>query len=180
MSRRFTRPYAQALLSSAGNDVKAQAVRAELALYAEAAGQIPDLDRMAASPAIPLEVKERILAEVCQKLDIGKLGHSLLALLMRNFRLVHLGAVLEAIDQILNRRLGIVVAEVTSAQPLGDEQRDRLQNVLARILDQRVDLTLKTDPKLLGGFIARIGSYRYDASLEGQLDRLADTMASGN
>jgi F-type H+-transporting ATPase subunit delta len=176
MSRRFTRPYAQALLSSAGNDVEAQSVRAELALYAEAAQQIPALDRMAASPAIPIEVKETILAEVCKKLEIGNLGHSLLALLMRNFRLIHLGAVLEAIDQILNRRLGVVVAEVTSAHPLGDEQRDRLQNVLAGILDQSVDLTLKTDPKLLGGFVARIGSYRYDASLEGQLGRLAGAL----
>ncbi len=177
MSRRFTRPYAQALLSSAGNDVEAQAIRSELARYAEAAAQIPDLDRMAANPAVPLAVKERILAEVCQRLDIGNLGHSFLTLLMKNFRLVHLGVVLEAIDRILNRRLGIVVAEVTSAQPLGDEQRDRLQNVLAGILDQHVDLTLKTDPKLLGGFVARIGSYRYDASVEGQLGRLASALA---
>ena len=101
-------------------------------------------------------------------------------LLMKNCRLVHLDTVIEAIDQMLNRRLGVVVAEVTSAQTLGEEQRSRLQAVLGRVLGQKIDLTVKTDPRLLGGFVARIGSYRYDASLDGQLGRLAGKLAQEN
>ena len=99
---------------------------------------------------------------------------------MKNYRLIHLEPILESLDQILNRRLGVVTAEVTCAQPLDEDRRARLQAVLARALQQDVELTLRTDPKLLGGFVARIGSYRYDASVDGQLNRLAASLLQGN
>ena len=180
MSRRFARPYAKAVLRTAGSDDAAKAVRTELQRYLEVAAASPELGKMSASPAVPLEVKQKILAEICQMLEIGALSKSLLDLLMKNYRLIHLDAVLTAIDQLLNRRLGVVVAEVTSAKALDEDQRERLGVVLRKILDQEIDLTLKTDPKLLGGFVARIGSYRYDASLVGQLDRLAGSLTHEN
>jgi len=177
MSQRFARPYARALIASTRNDDAALEVRAQLERFAAAARAVPDLGKMAASPAIPLEVKESILAQVCELLEIEDLPRSFLALLMKNYRLVHLEAVLETLDGILNRRLGVVTAEVTTAHALDDDQRDRLESVLARMLHQRVELTLKTDPALLGGFVARVGSYRYDASVDGQLSRLAGALA---
>ena len=180
MSHRFSRPYAQALLASAGSNDSARTVRAELGRFAEAARVIPDLNKMAGSPAIPVEAKERILAEVCQQLAVGNLAKSFLTLLMKNYRLVHLETVLETLDQILNRRLGVVTAEVTTAQALDESRRCRLEEVLRKILQQQVELTLKTDSKLLAGFVARIGSYRYDASLDGQLRRLAGSLAQEN
>ena len=180
MSRRFARPYAKALLATAAGDDAAKDVRRQLRLFVEAAEQVPGLNKMASNPAIPAEVKERVLAEVCGILELERLARSFLLLLMKNYRLIHLEAILEAFDQILNRRLGVVTAEVTSAQPLDEDRRVRLQAVLARILQQDVELTLRTDPKLLGGFVARIGSYRYDASVDGQLGRLAASLLQGN
>lgn len=180
MSRRFTRPYAQALLQTAGSDDAAKVVRADLGEFAEAAQTIPGINTMAANPAIPIEVKERLLREICEKLEIGRLATTFLHLLMKNYRLTHLEQVLETVDQILNRRFGVVVAEVTSAQALDEGRQHRLEEVLARLFEQQVDLTVKTDPKLLGGFVARIGSYRYDASLNGQLNRLASSLAQGH
>ena len=177
MSRRFTRPYAQALLQAAANDDAAKAVRADLGEFAQAARKIPGINTMAASPAIPIEVKESVLGEICRKLELGALAATFLHVLMKNYRLVHVEEVLETVDQILNRRFGVVVAEVVSAQALDEGRRQRLEDVLGRLLDQQVDLTTKTDPKLLGGFVARIGSYRYDASLDGQLSRLASSLA---
>ena len=180
MSRRFARPYAKALLATAGRDDAAKEVRDELGLFAQAAAQVPGLNKMASSPAIPAEVKEGVLTEVCRMLEIGRLGESFLSLLMKNYRLIHLEAILESLDQILNRRLGVVTAEVTSAQPLDEDRRARLGKVLSGILQQDVDLSLRTDPKLLGGFVARIGSYRYDASVDGQLSRLATSLVQEN
>ena len=177
MSRRFGRPYAQALLQTAGDDDAAKTVRADLGEFAEAAQKVPGIHTMAASPAIPIEVKESVLGEICEKLEIGTLATTFLHLLMKNYRLIRLGEILEAVDQILNRRFGVVVAEVVSAQALDEGRQHRLEEVLGRLLDQQVDLTTKTDPKLLGGFVARIGSYRYDASLNGQLSRLASSLA---
>jgi F-type H+-transporting ATPase subunit delta len=66
---------------------------------------------------------------------------------------------------------------VTSAQPLDEAERERLRDALAKILDRRVEIKLAVDPALIAGFRARVGSTLYDASLQGQLDRLASRLA---
>ncbi len=176
MSRRFTRPYAKALLQTLPNDRDAKRVRDELASYNEAQIAIPELRAMASNPAVPLEVKQRLVTEVATLLGLGREAQVFIGLLLKNFRLAHLDAVIETLDTVLNRRLGVMTADVASATALDDEQTRHLQEVLNRVLDSKVEVTLKTDPKLLGGFVARIGSYRYDASVQGQLDRMADAL----
>jgi len=180
MSRRFARSYAKALLANLTGDAAAKSARNDLARFAEALGAVPALGRMSMSPSVPPSVKASILDTVCEKLEVGASARGLLQLLVRNFRLPHLAEVIAALDDALNQRAGIVTAEVTAARPLDAEQLQRLEQVLAKALDRKVDLSLRTDPKLLAGFVARIGSQRYDASLSGQLDRLASRLTADN
>ena len=177
MSQRFARPYAKAILATAGSVERGQTVQAELRLFAEATRALPGILRMASNPALPREVKETVLDEISATLQIGPLTLSLLQLLMRNFRLVHIEAVVEAVDDMLNRRLSVVTAQITTAQPLNADQESRLRTVLENMLQQRVLMSTAANPDLLGGFVARIGSRRYDASLSGQLERLASDLA---
>ena len=177
MSQRFARPYAKAILETARSLEGGQQVQAELQRFAEATREIPDILRMAANPAVPQEVKENVLREICTCLDLGALTQSLLELLTRNYRLVHLEEVVAAVDEIMNRRLGVVTAQVTTAQPLEEAQEARLRKVLEEMLQQQVRMSTSTNPGLLAGFVARIGSRRYDASLNGQLQRLATALA---
>ena len=179
MSQRFARPYAKATLAAAGSLETGQQLQADLERFTEAAREVPAIQRMAANPAVPREVKEQTLAEICRCLDIGPLTSSLIQLLARNFRLAHVDAVLGAVGEILDRRLGVSTAEVITAQPLADSQEARLRQVLGDMLEQQVRLTTSTRPELLAGFVARIGSRRYDASLNGQLERMATTLAQG-
>jgi F-type H+-transporting ATPase subunit delta len=179
MSRRFARPYAKALLETAGTTERAVAARGELARFVEAAQRVPAVKKMAMNPAVPRRVKDEVLREINRRLEIGPLVGSLLELLQRNYRLAHVDAVLEAIDDVLDRRLGVVSASVTAAHALTAEQVERLRAALESMLEQRVKLKVELDPTLLGGFVARIGSRRYDASLDGQIQRLATTLAEG-
>ena len=68
-------------------------------------------------------------------------------------------------------------AAVTTAQPLDTAEADRLRAVLGKALDRKVELQLDVDETLIAGFTARVGSILYDASLQGQLDRLAQKLA---
>jgi len=120
-----------------------------------------------------------VLREIAAKLAIGPLVRSLIELLERNYRLTQIDQVLDAVDQILDRRLGVVRAEVTTAHRLNADQEQRLRATLESLLEQKVKLTLELDPKLIAGFVARVGSQRYDASLDGQIERLAANLAEG-
>lgn len=176
MIQRFARSYADALLKVAGTNDEATAVRDELRALRDAMDQVPGIAKMAANPAVPMEVKNRVLREIGGRLGLGDLAFRFVFLLLSNYRLHHLPAVVEALEMELNRRLGIATAEVTTAQPLAPEDAERLRAVLAERLDREVDLKLAVDAELIAGFKARVGSTLYDASLSGQLDRLASRL----
>jgi ATP synthase F1 delta subunit len=180
VSQRFARPYAKAFLASAGGLEESQKAQADLATFAETVRQVPEINRMAGNPAIPGEVKEQVLSQIADLLGTGPLTRRLLNVLVHNYRLVHLDDIVEAVDESLNRRMGVVTARVTCAQPLDSAQEQRLRAVLETRLQQKVRLDVTTEPGLLAGFVARIGSRRYDASLDGRLSRLATTLAREN
>lgn len=176
MSRRHARPYAQALWNAAGSTESAVAVRAELVQLADALGEVPALGVMSVNPAVPMATKERILAAVGVELGLTELTARLVGLLVRNYRLNLTPLVLEIFSDMVNRRLGVAVAEVQTPQMLDAAEQERLKAALGTLLGRTVELKASVEPRLLGGFKARIGSTLYDASVKGQLDRLAQSL----
>jgi F-type H+-transporting ATPase subunit delta len=77
-------------------------------------------------------------------------------------------------QSLLRKLNGTVLAEVTSATDLTDDQKNSLrEKVLAMTGARQVDLETRIDPELIGGVIIRIGSQVIDASLRGQLRRIS-------
>ena len=74
-------------------------------------------------------------------------------------------------ERLLNHQ-NIVRAEVTSAAPLSPEKTRALEDSLAKVTGKKVDLSVRVDPDLLGGVVARIGSTVYDGSVKTQLQRM--------
>jgi F-type H+-transporting ATPase subunit delta len=66
------------------------------------------------------------------------------------------------------------VAEVRSAIPLDDKQRDRLAQALSRATGKEVELKVVIDPKVLGGLVATVGDTVIDGSVRHRLDQLKE------
>ncbi|GAA2721805.1 MULTISPECIES: F0F1 ATP synthase subunit delta [Streptomyces] len=78
---------------------------------------------------------------------------------------------LNALSKLAADRRNRMVAEVTSAVPLSDQQKQRLGEALATLYGRRVHLNLDVDPEIIGGIQVRIG----DEVINGTIaDRLAE------
>jgi F-type H+-transporting ATPase subunit delta len=161
--RRIARPYAQALLGAAGSPEGAAAVRDQLAFFA--------------NPGLPLEAKRRALDTLAERLALSPLCGRLLQALLSRHRLGRLDEVIAGITEAIHRRQGLAIAEVTTAEPLADDERASLQRVLEGKVGKRLELREHVDPALLAGFVAQVDSELFDGSLRGQLDRLAKDLA---
>ncbi|MGW1075212.1 F0F1 ATP synthase subunit delta [Streptomyces sp. NPDC002537] len=82
-----------------------------------------------------------------------------------------LEAGLTALSKLAADRRDRMVAEVTSAVPLSDAQKQRLGDALARMYGRRVHLNMDIDAGLLGGVQVRIGDEVINGSIA---DRLAE------
>ena len=67
-----------------------------------------------------------------------------------------------------------VVAEVRSAIPLDDDQRDRLAEALGRATGRAVEVKVIVDPSVIGGIVAQVGDTVIDGSVRTRLDRLRE------
>lgn len=177
MIDRFARPYADALFSVAGSVDTVREVRGELGRFADALDSVPSLGQMVANPGIPREAKQTTLDQISGQMGLSPLTTRFLGTLLGNQRLQSLSSILGAVDELLDRKLGVQRAVITSATELNDDQRGRLQQLLESSLGGKVELEVNVDSSLLGGFVAQVGSERYDVSLKGELDRMADHLA---
>ena len=68
-----------------------------------------------------------------------------------------------------------VVAEVRSAVPLTDDQRNRLAAALGARTSLKVSVKVIVDPAVLGGLVAQVGDTIIDGSIRSRLDQLRGT-----
>lgn len=176
MIRRFARPYAHAIMDVAGSPEKAAVLRDELAVFAKAVGTSQELRDLYANPTDE-EARLGVTRQLAAKMQLTELAVRTLEVLVRNHRINDIDAIVAALSAYVNAALGVAVAHVRSAKALTpDEVRD-LTETLSQRVGKKVELDVKTDPELLGGFVVKIGSEIWDASVAGKINKFRESLA---
>ena len=173
------RRYARALFSLAGDEGRVDAVRGELAALRRAFDTNPELHHAVFRPLYPAAERRAVLSAVCANLGSSRSVKSFLALLVDRRRLIDFPGICDEFDRLADVAAGRVRAEVVSATPLRDEQRERLRRALAARTGKQVELEERVDPALLGGAVASVGGVVFDGSLRTQLAQLRGSLTRG-
>lgn len=179
------RRYGRVLARVAIERKKEKTVRAEIEGVLDFLKSAPHLRVTLESPAASASSKMRILDGIENALaDAGKpmttFTRELLRAMAENKRLHLLSEVVAAYGSFVDRRHGIVEVHVASAAALTEAQERDLVGALKRTVAAGQDVRLKktTDPSLLAGFVARVGSTVYDGSLSRQLEQIKKQLVS--
>jgi F-type H+-transporting ATPase subunit delta len=176
MIRRFARPYARAIMDAAGSPAKANELRGELLIFANALRGSAELRDLYANP-VDEETKLTITRQIAKKMKASDLAVRTLEVLVRHHRINSIDAIVEALAAYVNKALGVAVAEVRSAKALTPDEIKDLADTLSKKVGKKVELNIKTDPQLLGGFVVRIGSEIWDASVIGKINKFRESLA---
>ncbi|MFF2012853.1 F0F1 ATP synthase subunit delta [Streptomyces sp. NPDC058195] len=84
---------------------------------------------------------------------------------------------LESLSKLAAERRERMVAVVTSAVPLSDQQKQRLGAALAKIYGRPMHLNLDVDPTVLGGIAVRVGDEVINGTIADRLDEASRRMA---
>lgn len=157
MQGAVARRYAQALFEAArqsGADIEQLDAQAKVlgALYAD-----NEVKNFFTSPQVPSE-KKKAAAEARLGGKLDGLLINLLKVLVDHDREAELPGVCAYFDLLTDQSRGVEEAEITSAVPLSDAQREAITAALLRFSaygSLRVDT--KVDPAVLGGVKVRLG-----------------------
>jgi F-type H+-transporting ATPase subunit delta len=81
-------------------------------------------------------------------------------------------------DEAALAEKGIVLVDVTTAEPLDDAGQNLVREHLSRLLGKNVELRPHVDPEIIGGLVARAGDQVIDGSVVNQLRRLRARLAA--
>jgi len=176
MIRRFARPYARAIMAVVQPPEKANAIRHELERFEQARKSSSELEELYANPGVEYETKTRVTQSLAKRLGLSDMAVKILGVLIANHRINDLEPVVEALAEMVREATNTVAAEVRSAQPLSDKDRADLQRTLEKKAGRKVEMIVTTDPQLIAGFVAKIGSEVYDASVVGKIDKFRESL----
>ena len=125
-----------------------------------------------ASPAHSAEEKAELLLDICGK-DFTKAGNNFIKLLAENQRLNLLPEISRVFEALRAEAEKTIEAEMISAFPVDDAERDDIAAALGKKLNRDVVLNCTVDESMLGGAIIRAGDLVIDGSVRGKLTKLA-------
>lgn len=82
--------------------------------------------------------------------------------------------------QLYRQSRGIVVAEVRCAHPLSEEAKGKIERLIAAHKQGKVELEVKVESRLIGGFVVTVDGKRLDASVAGELERIRQHLSERN
>ena len=169
--------YARALEGALEGDAEIASAADELAGAARVMSGDAVVSAALTSPGLDPGRRKALLDTLVRGAGLSGKAAGLLAIMAENGHLHLLSQMAAHFAVLRDKRLGIVSAVVTTAAPLSAEMAERTRDVLAKRTGRKIRLELKTDPGLIGGMIAQVGSTVYDGSVRARLAALRGHIA---
>jgi F-type H+-transporting ATPase subunit delta len=167
--------YARALFEVAREQQKLNEVREQLGQFADALNENADLRVFFFSPYFSTEEKKDGLHRALEGAD--PVIVNFLETLLERHRMPVIFRIRDEYGRLWDKENQLLPVEVTSAVDLDEATVKSIGERIGEQTGQRVELTSKVDPSILGGIVLRVGNSILDASIKHRLDQLRKHVA---
>lgn len=154
-----------------------QQVSEELADFAAAVHDVPELRAALRNPQLEASTKVAVLDELMGGSD--ELLRNFLRLVAEKGRIGSIEEIAREFDRLMAREERRLNVELTTARELADDEARELLDQIEQASGRKVEATRRVDPELIGGFVLQAGSMRVDASVRGRLEGLRKELVKG-
>ncbi len=168
--------YASALYDLAAEKKIVDPVLEDLTFLQKCILESKDLKLLVKSPLITSSDKLNIFEKILSKQNSDNLTNTFLKVVSSNKRFAKLSSIISQFMNMNFQKRGNVLADVTSADELSDDQKNAIKDQLKSILGKKLFLNFYINKKILGGLIVKIGSKMIDSSLLTKINKLKIAM----
>jgi F-type H+-transporting ATPase subunit delta len=169
--------YARSLFEVASEHDKLDVVREQLGAFADALTDDRELSVFFFSPYFSTQEKQDGLRRVV--VDADETVLNFLELLIEKHRMPVLFRIRREYDAMWERANKVLPVEITSAVELDEQTVKGIGDRIGQETGQRIELTARVQPEILGGVVLRVGNQILDASIRNRLERLRRQVARG-
>jgi len=167
--------YAKALLDVL-YPAKAEVGREQLLRFSSVLSQQSEARLVLENPTVSVERRKELVGKLGEVLALESPIRNFLNLLVERNRLELLEEIVSTYQGLLDEKLGIVRARVTSALELDARQQDEVASHLQALTGKKIRMEVHVDPSLIGGLVAQVGSTIYDGSIRQRLQAFRNNL----
>ena len=132
----------------------------------------PLLKKALENPFVTIKEKERAVSRIFP----GTMKNFLCVVCARR-DVSLLEEIWEAYEELERKEKGILKATLFYVTPPSPEQKEKIEGFLKDYFQKdKVELSMRKEPALLGGFVLEAGGHRFDNSLKGRFDGLKEKL----
>jgi F-type H+-transporting ATPase subunit delta len=167
------RGYAEALFNVLRAEDELDRVEDELFRFGKLVESNNELRQVLADKSIDRAQRTKVLEELLgDKVSAHTLG--LLTFIVNQGRGRQLPQILEELSSLAAAARNSVVAEVRTAVPLDDSQREELAGALSEATGKQVQVKTIIDPSVIGGVVAKVGDTVIDGTIRHRVEQLRE------
>ena len=167
--------YARSLFEVAQEQGKLDDVREQLGEFADALSENQEMQVFFFSPYFATQEKEEGLDKVVTGAE--PILQNFLKLLIEKHRMPAVFRVRRTLDQLWQQENKLLPVEVTSAIELDQRTVKQIGDRIGDETGQKIELSARVEPDILGGLVVRVGNSIIDASIRARLESLRRQVA---
>ena len=171
--------YAKAIFEIALEEGRLEEYGQELVDLVTLFEQVPDFEKILATPIYPEDVKKKTLNVVAEKVGMSPVVRRFLEILVEKQRVTFLREIRDYYGKLMDEYENVARAQVSAAIDLDEDTIELLAESLSKIVGKKVVIEFHKDPDLIGGVVARIGELVLDGSVRTQLKNIKETLKRG-
>lgn len=171
--------YARALFSHALENKAEDAVFSEMKRLSESLAGNTQLRATLDNPVLSAGEKLELIKLAAGE-RVGDVFVRFIQLVLHQRRENHLQTISLVYLDLYRKYKNISVGKLVTACPVDDTTINKIKQLVRDKEEGTIEFVTEVDPKLGGGFILYIGTYRLDASVASQLSKIKDQLMSKN
>lgn len=163
--------YAKSLIDLAKEKGLTEEVHNDMQFFRRTLAENRQLLLLFKNPIVRKEKKYAVLKAIFAN-RVNPMSMAIFEIITRKHREDIIDAIADEFIRLYNDLKGIQKAQVITTMPLTEELRRQFAAMVAKSTGKTVQLEEKIDPKLIGGYVLRIGDTQVDASIRNQLNEI--------
>lgn len=175
-SSTLAKRYAKALFGLAKDNRTEDRVLNDLRALSESFDQDPTIQTFFFSPIVSGSKKGEALETALKAKGVSSEVHQFVILLAKKNRLQIFKESVDAFQDEIDASNNVCRGSVRSTTALSPAERTQIEQTVEKVLKKKVIMTYKVDPSVIGGLVAKVGSFTFDDSLSTHLKRMTEEL----
>lgn len=175
--RVLAKRYAKALLDLGLEEKSLERIQEEVGRFARAIMLEKNLLAILSAREIETKKREQILSDLMGRLYLSPYVQNFFKIIFKKNRILIVKDVIKAFEELVRESEGVLIAKIKVAnEEAVESMKDYLRETLEAMTSKKVDCLYEEDKSLIGGLQIVIGDKIYDASIQGELERIQESI----